>query len=144
MLARYFGKAFVQKHDIVDLRSYQLSAVTHGPGGKNKSQNHALVLILYLSAAKFLSRAGKTLHEVQTHLDKEGASDLVVELVIKSVHSSLIFGEAVELGIALLEGGNPIIQKSMFNKLMGGDLSQSYFKVSIIYCIEKLGYNDIK
>lgn len=35
----------------------------------------------------------------------------------------------VELGIALLEGGNPIIQKSMFTKLLGGDLSQAFFKV---------------
>lgn len=70
------------------------------------------------------------MHEVQSHLDKEGASDLVVELVIKSVHSPSIFVEVVELGIALLEGGNPIIQKSVFNKLMGGDLSQSFFKVS--------------
>lgn len=79
--------------------------------------------------AKILSRAGRTLHDVQTHLDREGASDLVVELVIKSVHSPSIFVEVVELGIALLEGGNPIIQKSIFNKLMGGDLSQSFFKV---------------
>jgi len=82
-----------------------------------------------LFTAKILSRAGRTLHDVQTHLDHEGASDLVVELVIKSVHSPSIFVEAVELGIALLEGGNPIIQRSMFNKLMGGDLSQSFFKV---------------
>lgn len=82
-----------------------------------------------------MSRAGRTLHEVQTHLDKEGASDLVVELVIKSGNSPSIFGEAVELGIALLEGGNPNIQKSMFNKLVGGDISQSFFKVgtSIFY-----------
>lgn len=79
-----------------------------------------------------MSRAGRTLHDVQTHLDKEGASDLVVELVIKSVHSPSIFSEAVELGIALLEGGNPIIQRSMFNKLLGGDLSQAFFKVSTI------------
>jgi inositol 1,4,5-triphosphate receptor type 1 len=76
-----------------------------------------------------LSRAGRTLHEVQTHLDREGASDLVVELVINSVNSPSIFGEVVELGIALLEGGNPIIQKSMFNKLLGGDLSQAFFRV---------------
>lgn len=76
-----------------------------------------------------LSRAGCTLHEVQCHLDREGASDLVVELVIKSVHSPSIFGEAVELGIALLEGGNPVIQKSMYSKLLGGDLSQAFFKV---------------
>ena len=78
-----------------------------------------------------LSRAGRTLHEVQTHLDREGASDLVIELVINSVNSPSIFGEAVELGIALLEGGNPIIQKSMFNKLVGGDLSQAFFKVEV-------------
>lgn len=87
---------------------------------------------LFFLSAKILSRAGRTLHEVQTHLDKEGASDLVVELVIKSGNSPSIFGEAVELGIALLEGGNPNIQKSMFNKLVGGDISQSFFKVSKI------------
>nr|CAD7399268.1 unnamed protein product [Timema poppensis] len=79
--------------------------------------------------AKILSRAGRTLYDVQNHLDREGASDLVVELVIKSIHSPSIYVEAVELGIALLGGGNPIIQKSMYTKLMGGDLSQSFFKV---------------
>lgn len=52
-----------------------------------------------------------------------------MELIIKSVHSPSIFVEVIELGIALLEGGNPIIQKSVFNKLMGDDLSQSFFKV---------------
>lgn len=88
----------------------------------------------HFCAAKVLSRAGCTLHEVQCHLDREGASDLVVELVIKSVHSPSIFGEAVELGIALLEGGNPVIQKSMYSKLLGGDLSQAFFKVCISAC----------
>lgn len=47
----------------------------------------------------------------------------------KSVHSPSIFGEVVQLGIALLEGGNPIIQKSMFSKLVGGELSFQFFKV---------------
>lgn len=75
------------------------------------------------------------MHEIQSHLDREGASDLVVELVIKSVHSPSIFVEAIELGIALLEGGNPIIQKSVYNKLMGGDLSQSFFKACFISII---------
>lgn len=84
---------------------------------------------IFVFLAKILSRAGRTLHEVQSHLDREGASDLVVELVIKSVHSPSIFVEVVELGIALLEGGNPIIQKSVYTKLMAGELSQSFFKV---------------
>lgn len=76
-----------------------------------------------------MNRAGLTLHEVQCHLDREGASDLVIELVMNSVNSPSIFVEAVTLGIALLEGGNPIIQKSMYNKLLGGDLSHGFFKV---------------
>ncbi|KAK9299760.1 hypothetical protein QLX08_007324 [Tetragonisca angustula] len=111
LLVRYFGKSFIQKPENVEIGVSHAAPVTHGPG------------------AKLLSRAGRTLHEIQSHLDREGASDLVVELVIKSVHSPSIFVEAIELGIALLEGGNPIIQKSVFNKLMGGDLSQSFFKV---------------
>ncbi|XP_011870186.1 PREDICTED: inositol 1,4,5-trisphosphate receptor isoform X4 [Vollenhovia emeryi] len=111
LLTRYFGKSFIQNPENVDIGVSRSATITHGPG------------------AKILSRAGRTLHDVQTHLDREGASDLVVELVIKSVHSPSIFVEVVELGIALLEGGNPIIQRSIFNKLMGGDLSQSFFKV---------------
>jgi len=112
LLVRYFGKSFVHKKETVELGIVSPHPpVTHGPG------------------AKMLSRAGRTLHEVQCHLDREGGSDLVVELVIKSVHSPSIFVEAVELGSALLEGGNPIIQKSMYNKLLGGDLSQAFFKV---------------
>lgn len=90
------------------------------------------IALFVFIVAKMLSRAGCTLHEVQCHLDREGASDLVVELVIKSVHSPSIFGEAVELGIALLEGGNPVIQKSMYSKLLGGDLSQAFFKVGFV------------
>ncbi|KYN28101.1 Inositol 1,4,5-trisphosphate receptor [Trachymyrmex cornetzi] len=111
LLTRYFGKSFIQNPENVDIGVSRSATITHGPG------------------AKILSRAGRTLHDVQTHLDHEGASDLVVELVIKSVHSPSIFVEVVELGIALLEGGNPIIQRSIFNKLMGADLSQSFFKV---------------
>uniref|UniRef100_A0A2A4JRB4 Inositol 1,4,5-trisphosphate receptor n=1 Tax=Heliothis virescens TaxID=7102 RepID=A0A2A4JRB4_HELVI len=86
-------------------------AVTHGPG------------------AKVLLRTGQTLAQVQAHLDKEGASDLVVDLVIKSTNRQAIFLEAIQLGIALLEGGNPIIQHSIFTKLQNGEISQAFLKV---------------
>ncbi|KAL7012797.1 hypothetical protein ACKWTF_015057 [Chironomus riparius] len=89
----------------------------------------APVLVTHGPGAKYLSRAGKTLYEVQNMLDKEGASDLVVELVIKSLHSPSIFMEAVELGIALLEGGNNVIQRGMFNKFHTVDPSPAFFKV---------------
>jgi len=56
----------------------------HWPWG----QTFCNSLFLFIFAAKFLQRAGLTLHEVQTHLDREGASDLVVELIIKSAAAS--------------------------------------------------------
>lgn len=120
LLDRYFGRNFSLKPNESGTEPKRHSSnanrvgpITHGPG------------------AKYLMRAGRTLHEVQSHLDKEGASDLVVELVIKSMHSPSIFVEAVELGIALLEGGNPIIQKGMYSKFLSADLSQAFFKVCV-------------
>ena len=35
----------------------------------------------------------------------------------------------IELGIALLEGGNQDIQKTFFSQLQCGDTSQNFFKV---------------
>ena len=62
-------------------------------------------------------------------MDREGASDLVAELVMKSSLSPNVFMEAVQLGIALLEGGNPVIQRSLFSKLQSAETSQTFFKV---------------
>ena len=49
-----------------------------------------------------LTRAEMTLGEVQCHLDRQGASNLVVELIIQNPNQN-IFLMSVELGIALLE-----------------------------------------
>ena len=91
----------------------------------------------------------------QCHLDNQGSSKLIVDLVIKSSTNSQvyplaiitkghflhwhfylfqIFAETVELGIALLEGGNQEIQKSIFKQLTSigaeaGAVGQSFFKV---------------
>lgn len=88
---------------IAEANQTQPTMVSHGPG------------------AKMIQRAGRTLYEVQNMLDREGAGDLVVELVMNSTHSPTIFMESVELGIALLEGGNNVIQRGMFNKFLGID-----------------------
>jgi inositol 1,4,5-triphosphate receptor type 1 len=79
--------------------------------------------------SKFLGRAGMSLHSVQCHLDHQGSSSLIVDLVIKSAVSPSIFKKVVEFGIALLEGGNMDIQRSLFAKLCSGDTSQAFFKV---------------
>lgn len=58
-----------------------------------------------------LSRGEMTLAEVQCHLDKEGASDLVIDLIMNTT-SDRVFQESILLAIALLEGGNTTIQVS--------------------------------
>lgn len=78
---------------------------------------------------QMLSRAEMTLHQVQVHLDREGASDLVADLVMKFSLSPNVFMEAVQLGIALLEGGNPVIQRSFLTKLQSAETSPIFFKV---------------
>ena len=79
--------------------------------------------------SKFILRAQMTLHNVQCHLDNQGASNLIVELVIKVATMPKIFSEVVEFASALLEGGNQEIQDSFFTKLQSSDISQGFFKV---------------
>lgn len=101
LLLRYFGKIQSKRDSIVNGKQpvnppTASTPITHGPGGV------------------ILTRAEMTLAEVQCHLDEEGASNLVVELIMKNP-SHAIFLESVELGIALLEGGNPVIQVRCVN-----------------------------
>ena len=75
----------------------------HDTGRENKAEaTHAAV-------AALLSRSNMSLCDIQCHLSIQGASDLVVDLIILN-HSSRVFLETIELGIALLEGGNSSIQ----------------------------------
>ncbi|ELK01383.1 Inositol 1,4,5-trisphosphate receptor type 1 [Pteropus alecto] len=56
-----------------------------------------------------MSRAEMSLADVQCHLDKEGASNLVIDLIMNA-SSDRVFHESILLAIALLEGGNTTIQ----------------------------------
>jgi len=49
---------------------------------------------------------------LQCLLDKEGATDLVVDLIIGN-YSNRTFHDTIELGIALLDGGNCAIQVTL-------------------------------
>lgn len=49
------------------------------------------------------------MHDIQCLLDKEGASELITDVIV-STKNDRIFSEAILLGIALLEGGNTQIQ----------------------------------
>lgn len=76
----------------------------------------ALIYMIFTSVSAVVSsgvggRGELSLAEVQCHLDKEGASDLVIDLIMNAT-SDRIFQESILLAIALLEGGNTVIQVS--------------------------------
>lgn len=58
---------------------------------------------------RVLKRAGVTLYEMQCQLNTSGATDLVIDIIMKKP-SYLVFLECIKLAISLLEGGNHLIQ----------------------------------
>ncbi|XP_072571402.1 inositol 1,4,5-trisphosphate-gated calcium channel ITPR1 isoform X7 [Paramormyrops kingsleyae] len=117
-------------------RRDSLTSVSNGPltpGGQGKTQSG--------SAPGSLGRGEISLAEVQCHLDREGASDLVIDLIMNAT-SDRIFQESILLAIALLEGGNPTIQRSFYCRLTEDKKSEKFFKV--FYDRMKLAQQEIK
>ncbi|KAK3512706.1 hypothetical protein QTP70_023157 [Hemibagrus guttatus] len=105
-----------------------------GPGAQSKPPT--------ASAGSTVGARGElSLAEVQCHLDREGASDLVIDLIMNAT-SDRIFQESILLAIALLEGGNPVIQRSFFIRLTRDNKSEKFFKV--FYERMKLAQQEIK
>ncbi|KAJ6666357.1 hypothetical protein lerEdw1_000630, partial [Lerista edwardsae] len=73
-------------------------------------------------------KSGVSMHDIQCLLDKEGASELVADVIV-STKNDRIFSEAILLGIALLEGGNTQIQYSFYQQLNEQKKSEKFFKV---------------
>lgn len=65
--------------------------------------------------------------EIQYELNNQGASDLVIDLFMSDI-SNKVFKESVLLGIALLEGGNTQVQKTMYNRLISDKSSEKFCK----------------
>ncbi|XP_072522355.1 inositol 1,4,5-trisphosphate-gated calcium channel ITPR1 isoform X13 [Salminus brasiliensis] len=105
-----------------------------GPGGQSKAPAAA-------AGGSGGTRGEMSLAEVQCHLDKEGASDLVIDLIMNAT-SDRIFQESILLAIALLEGGNTVIQRSFFIRLTRDNKSEKFFKV--FYERMKLAQQEIK
>lgn len=68
------------------------------------------------SGSSSMSRGEMSLADVQCHLDKEGASNLVIDLIMNAT-SDRVFHESILLAIALLEGGNTTIQVGKWKTL---------------------------
>uniref|UniRef100_A0A9J8C2C3 Inositol 1,4,5-trisphosphate receptor n=1 Tax=Cyprinus carpio carpio TaxID=630221 RepID=A0A9J8C2C3_CYPCA len=112
-----------------------------GYGEKSEALRQVLVNRYYGNFKPGGSRGEMSLAEVQCHLDREGASDLVIDLIMNAT-SDRIFQESILLAIALLEGGNPVIQRSFFCRLTGDSKSEKFFKV--FYERMKLAQQEIK
>ncbi|XP_066519930.1 inositol 1,4,5-trisphosphate-gated calcium channel ITPR1 isoform X4 [Hoplias malabaricus] len=113
LVNRYYGN-FRTGGRRDSLTAFGNSALT--PVGPNKNQSGTL------------SRSEMSLTEVQCHLDREGASDLVIDLIMNT-NSDRVFHESILLAIALLEGGNTTIQLSFFKRLTEDKKSEKFFRV---------------
>uniref|UniRef100_A0A8C8AP82 Inositol 1,4,5-trisphosphate receptor n=1 Tax=Otus sunia TaxID=257818 RepID=A0A8C8AP82_9STRI len=72
--------------------------------------------------------SGITIFDIQCLLDKEGASELVIDVIVNTKNDR-IFSEGILLGIALLEGGNTQTQYSTYQQLKEQKKSEKFFKV---------------
>ncbi|XP_073709761.1 inositol 1,4,5-trisphosphate-gated calcium channel ITPR2 [Misgurnus anguillicaudatus] len=73
-------------------------------------------------------KPGSSLVDIQCMLDSVGASELVIDLIV-STKNDRIFEESIQLGIALLRGGNTQIQNSFYNLLRKQKKCENFFKV---------------
>ncbi|KFP11044.1 Inositol 1,4,5-trisphosphate receptor type 2, partial [Egretta garzetta] len=73
-------------------------------------------------------KSGVTMFDIQCLLDKEGASELVIDVIVNTKNDR-IFSEGILLGIALLEGGNSQTQCSTYQQLKEQKKSEKFFKV---------------
>uniref|UniRef100_A0A3Q2TMC2 Inositol 1,4,5-trisphosphate receptor n=1 Tax=Fundulus heteroclitus TaxID=8078 RepID=A0A3Q2TMC2_FUNHE len=129
LVNRYYGNVKSgQRRE--SLTSYSNGPLTSGAPGKSPTRDSGIG-----------GRGELSLAEVQCHLDKEGASDLVIDLIMNAT-SDRIFQESILLAIALLEGGNTVIQRSFYNRLTGDNKSEKFFKV--FYERMKLAQQEIK
>ncbi|XP_078369527.1 inositol 1,4,5-trisphosphate receptor-like isoform X2 [Oculina patagonica] len=115
LLSRYFGANFYLMISQAGNKSF-----TDSGSKKTASQ-----LVNSGPGAEMLSRAGVTLCEMQCRLDKCGASDLIIDLIIKQPNHR-VFLEILELAIALLEGGNSSIQKSFLQRFINGQCEEFF------------------
>ncbi|XP_038005641.1 inositol 1,4,5-trisphosphate receptor type 1 isoform X10 [Motacilla alba alba] len=133
LVNRYYGnvRAAGRRESLTAFGNGPLSASSPGKAGPAGGS----------SGSSSMSRGEMSLADVQCHLDKEGASNLVIDLIMNAT-SDRVFHESILLAIALLEGGNTTIQHSFFCRLTEDKKSEKFFKV--FYDRMKVAQQEIK
>ncbi|KAL0968457.1 hypothetical protein UPYG_G00267150 [Umbra pygmaea] len=80
------------------------------------------------STAQDSDKPNSSTVDIQCLLDSEGATELVIDLVV-STKNDRVFEESILLGNALLRGGNTQIQNSFYQQLHKQKKSERFFKV---------------
>uniref|UniRef100_A0A8C2UDR8 Inositol 1,4,5-trisphosphate receptor n=1 Tax=Coturnix japonica TaxID=93934 RepID=A0A8C2UDR8_COTJA len=120
------------------------SLTSFGNGPLSAGSTSKALIVTFIggsSGSSSVSRGEMSLADVQCHLDKEGASNLVIDLIMNAT-SDRVFHESILLAIALLEGGNTTIQHSFFCRLTEDKKSEKFFKV--FYDRMKVAQQEIK
>ncbi|XP_040502012.1 inositol 1,4,5-trisphosphate receptor type 1 isoform X4 [Gallus gallus] len=133
LVNRYYGnvRPAGRRESLTSFGNGPLSAGSTGKAGAGGGS----------SGSSSMSRGEMSLADVQCHLDKEGASNLVIDLIMNAT-SDRVFHESILLAIALLEGGNTTIQHSFFCRLTEDKKSEKFFKV--FYDRMKVAQQEIK
>jgi inositol 1,4,5-triphosphate receptor type 1 len=104
----------------IEDQGYEEKKKPSGSKGKMKEESS-------LSDADASEQLEKKRYEIQCELNIQGASDLVVDLFMSDI-SNKVFKENVLLAIALLEGGNTQVQKTIYHRLLNDKNSEKFFK----------------
>uniref|UniRef100_A0A674EW97 Inositol 1,4,5-trisphosphate receptor n=1 Tax=Salmo trutta TaxID=8032 RepID=A0A674EW97_SALTR len=86
------------------------------------------ILLTRGSLVQDSDKLSSSMVDIQCLLDSEGASELVIDLIV-STKNDCMFEESILLGNALLQGGNTQIQNSFYHQLHKQKKSEHFFKV---------------
>ncbi|TKS73284.1 Inositol 1,4,5-trisphosphate receptor type 2 IP3 receptor isoform 2 [Collichthys lucidus] len=115
LLTRYFGnQKLLSKSELGSGNSSSGGFVKPSSGGGSPMQDS--------------DKPGSSMIEIQCLLDNVGTSELVIDLIVNTKNDR-VFEESIQLGIALLQGGNTQIQNSFYHQLHKQKKSERFFKV---------------
>ena len=75
----------------------------------------------------------RLLLKFSSYFERSGGSDAVFAIVMNCGTDTAYFESGINLGIALLERGNLVMQKSVYNKLRNPEIGQKFLKVFHFY-----------
>lgn len=109
------------------------------PYKSKQAKKDSLVLGNFGPKYAFLYRANKTLYEMQNLLDQNGATDLIIDIIVNEP-STNIFLQCIQLANTLLEGGNESVQKSFYRQFLSPKTEAFFHFINeqITYAMEEI------